>query len=552
MQTKRLYCVFILLLCIFLSISLSVFAEVIVLKSGKTIQAEIIESGDDYIKIDVYGVAITYNYDEIKSIDGKTVSSSARYLIPGISYEKKPQEIFQEASSAIVYIITQKAIGEATIGSGFVVDHEGVIVTNYHVVQSAKQIEVQFKNGETYPVTGVIYENPKQDVCLLKINARDLPVIPLGDSSAVKIGEALYCIGNPLGLEYSFSDGILSGMRDYEGFKWLQFTAPVSPGNSGGPLLNSKGEAIGIVTFLIEKGQNLNFALAINQIKPHVSTFAKRSFQEFSETAVKADELTKLFMEYIEVYRQLTENARFVCPRYLLQWSLGFYQEGNKKNAITLAQGAKTISEIARNELLNTSTAFDTRYPEEFNDPQIKQKMLRYIEAIIKVANAQLDYFQTGSADADSNYRKYTNEANLFEHEIERLIAEPLQEGFDALKTAAAMCPRWLTSYSESFYHDLPELSAEYIAPCADCEKIMQAVKNIDEIVAQTWIPILDIDERIRAKYAELIEVLLKLDEIYIQFYRTGYLGYSDDAYRYDEIASKIQKEIAEESDKIK
>ena len=159
---------------------------------------------------------------------------------------------------------------------------------------------------------GVIDYDVECDFCILKIDAKNLPVLSLGNSYDVAVGEKIYCIGNPLGFEYTFSDGMLSGVRDLENTRWLQFTAPISPGNSGGPIVNRRGEVLGIATFLVADGQNMNFALAIDEIKAHINTQPQVSFAEFAGNISEADyyfsEGQKAYLE--ENYEKAAEYYR--------------------------------------------------------------------------------------------------------------------------------------------------------------------------------------------------------------------------------------------------
>ena len=116
----------------------------------------------------------------------------------------------------------------------------------------------------TYPIEGFTAANEANDLALLKVSVHGINPLDLGNSDAVQIGETVYVAGNPLGFEGTFSDGIISGRRDSAGKKErLQMTAPISPGSSGGPVLNRKGEVIGVSTSLYNPlfGQNLNFAV---------------------------------------------------------------------------------------------------------------------------------------------------------------------------------------------------------------------------------------------------------------------------------------------------
>ncbi len=269
------------------------FAEIIILKSGRTIEAEIIERAEDYIKIDVYGVPMTYYREDIEKIIGEAVNEEQNKFSSRTSSIKSSRDIFADVSPAVVYFSKKEYGSERreNIGSGFIVDSKGLIITNHHVVGhqfDRERLVVVLKDESTFPIESVVYTDPKYDMTILKITADRLPVVNLGNSDTVETGEAVYCIGASLGLEYSFSDGVLSGVRHDQDLRWLQLTAPVSPGNSGGPLINSKGEVIGLVTWQYREGQNINFALAINHIKPVLEKYRKLAFGGIDEST-KAD-----------------------------------------------------------------------------------------------------------------------------------------------------------------------------------------------------------------------------------------------------------------------
>ena len=149
-------------------------------------------------------------------------------------------------------------------GSGFFV-RPNLIATNFHVIDGAAKGYARLVNtATTYPIEDFTATDETNDLALLKVTAHGVTPLPLGDSDAVQIGETVYVAGNPLGFEGTFSDGIISGRRDSAGKKErLQMTAPISPGSSGGPVLNRKGEVIGVSTSLYNPlfGQNLNFAV---------------------------------------------------------------------------------------------------------------------------------------------------------------------------------------------------------------------------------------------------------------------------------------------------
>ncbi|HBA89903.1 MAG TPA: peptidase [Geobacter sp.] len=165
---------------------------------------------------------------------------------------------------------------ESSLGSGFIVNKEGYIVTNDHVVRDAETIQVKLSNESVY--TGkVIGSDPKTDIAVIKINAKEpLPAAVLGDSNKLQVGQWAIAIGNPFGLDRTVTVGVISatgrsnmGIETYEDF--IQTDASINPGNSGGPLLNVYGEVIGINTAIVAAGQGIGFAIPVNMAKQVVT-----------------------------------------------------------------------------------------------------------------------------------------------------------------------------------------------------------------------------------------------------------------------------------------
>lgn len=180
--------------------------------------------------------------------------------------------VLSDVSAAIV---TVRGVDEAGMllsqGSGFIMTPDGLVVTAWHVVAGAARAQVRLSIGAWFEAEGLVAWDADADFAVLKVDGKGLAVVPLGDSDAVDQGEAVLVVGTPLGLEQTASEGIVSAVREWsQRGRILQITAPISPGSSGGPLLNAKGEALGIVSFLMWGGQNLNFAVPVNQIKPAV------------------------------------------------------------------------------------------------------------------------------------------------------------------------------------------------------------------------------------------------------------------------------------------
>ena len=168
-----------------------------------------------------------------------------------------------------------------SVGSGFIISKEGYIVTNYHVVKGAKKITVTMLSGDTYEAQ-YIGGDEELDIAVVKINAKkELPVVELGDSDKIQIGEWAIAIGNPLGFQHTVTVGVVSAIGrkipkpDGSGYytNLLQTDAAINPGNSGGPLLNIYGQVIGINTAIINPSQamNIGFAIPINTAKRFIN-----------------------------------------------------------------------------------------------------------------------------------------------------------------------------------------------------------------------------------------------------------------------------------------
>jgi len=165
--------------------------------------------------------------------------------------------------------IPDRELRQQSLGSGFLVDSEGHIITNNHVVERAEEIVVRMADGREFKAN-VIGSDPRTDIALIKISppVRDLPFLSFGDSDRIRVGDWVLAIGNPFGLEHTVTKGIISatgrviGAGPYDNF--LQTDAPINPGNSGGPLINLRGEIIGINTAIIPAGQGIGFAIPSN------------------------------------------------------------------------------------------------------------------------------------------------------------------------------------------------------------------------------------------------------------------------------------------------
>lgn len=201
------------------------------------------------------------------------------------------QQLFKQSAPAVVLIKQLDAAGKWTsLGSGFVVSSSGVIVTNNHVIApnpGAVKLTIKLPKGDVYTDVRVIYTEARRDFAVLSIKAAGLPTLKVGDSDTVEVGDQVVAIGNPEGLELTFTSGIVGSVRldPSEGYRFIQHQAPISHGSSGGPLLNMKGEVIGINTFSIKDAQNLNGAIPINYVKPYFGDAAKVTWEEYAHVS---------------------------------------------------------------------------------------------------------------------------------------------------------------------------------------------------------------------------------------------------------------------------
>lgn len=193
---------------------------------------------------------------------GAGAQPAARFTVPALVKAMAP---------AVVFIGNADAKGDVkSIGSGFVADPSGIIVTNFHVIRGATSLLVKMKDGEIYDRVEVIDYDQRRDIAVLKIRAfKTLPSLALADRD-VETGEEAVAIGNPQGLEHTVSTGVVSAFRQAEGYRLMQISVPISPGSSGGPLFSMDGKVIGITSagVVAEGAQNLNFAVPIMYVKP--------------------------------------------------------------------------------------------------------------------------------------------------------------------------------------------------------------------------------------------------------------------------------------------
>lgn len=176
-----------------------------------------------------------------------------------------PEQLFAQASLSVVRINVVNDGGvEMGHGSGVVIDR-GEVITNCHVAKAGPRLKAKYQ-GKQYDAS-ILINDERHDLCKLSVMGLDAPPVSIGKVAGVHIGQKVYAIGSPQGLDLTLSDGMVSSLRESEEGTYIQTSAPISPGSSGGGLFNEQGVLIGIVTFQMRTGQNLNFALPADWIE---------------------------------------------------------------------------------------------------------------------------------------------------------------------------------------------------------------------------------------------------------------------------------------------
>ncbi|MCD6107081.1 MAG: trypsin-like peptidase domain-containing protein [Caldisericaceae bacterium] len=195
------------------------------------------------------------------------------------------------------------------LGSGVIIDPDGLILTNYHVIEDADKIEVTLSSGKTCKGV-VIGSDPISDVALVQIDEKNLPAAKLGDSTKLKVGQYVVAIGNPYGLDHTVTTGVISALErninigNKTMYGIIQTDAAINPGNSGGPLVNLEGEVVGINTMIYSQAQGLGFAVSADTCKKVVDSIKKTGKMEWPyigiELATMTEELAgKVNLEYV-------------------------------------------------------------------------------------------------------------------------------------------------------------------------------------------------------------------------------------------------------------
>jgi Trypsin-like peptidase domain len=213
--------------------------------------------------------------------------------------QKSAKEIYQENKSAIVSIR-----GEKKAGSGFFISADGKIVTNYHVVSGERAVAIGLGDGVEIMVDDVVAQDAGLDLAILQLKGNKFKNVRLGDSDRLAPGDSVVVISNPLGLESSVNDGLVSGIRKFDEAQFLQISAPVSPGSSGGPVFDRYGNVVGVAEATMRGGQNVNLAIPSNEVSKLLRTPAPMKLSQLTPYPDEAGATSQASLEKVKRYLQ--------------------------------------------------------------------------------------------------------------------------------------------------------------------------------------------------------------------------------------------------------
>lgn len=277
-----------LILCAALLLgSFNLRATTVELKGRAAVTGKILADKKDQIIVDIgYTVLIIPKNQVVRLLDdnaksAKAVAPASEPVVDRGFYasstvppaERSVREWVNDLGEAVVQVRTP-----AGLGSGFFINPDGYLITNFHVTEGETQISVEVylqRNGQIerkiYKQVRIVALNKFADLALLRVEDKDAPkftCVTLGDSDRLAVGDEVFAIGSPLGLERTVTEGIVSTKtRQFEGELYLQTTAQINPGNSGGPLFNLRGEVVGVINMKITFGEGLGFAIPVEAVK---------------------------------------------------------------------------------------------------------------------------------------------------------------------------------------------------------------------------------------------------------------------------------------------
>ena len=290
--------------------------------------------------------------------------------------------------------------GKSSLGTGFLAYKPGLMVTAWHVVENAKSVTAKFSDGEEFECTGIVDKDISRDVAIIRVKAVGKPLLAVADEKP-DVGAKAFIVGAPRGLDFSISDGIISQIDTLEGKKIIQYTCPTSPGNSGGPLLDSSGKVRGVVSFLLKDSQNLNFAIPISYVSGFDLSLATVSWNEVTTSPsmsvvskkLNQDDFDKLAIEVIRLSRT-ADLVRRSFP-FLLRADPTALNNGPTAEVIA------TYRSLMKFEAEHKGDVFDTNMPALKDAQLLINKWVQVYENMI----TSLEKFQRRDVESASFQR---------------------------------------------------------------------------------------------------------------------------------------------------
>ena len=448
------------------------------------------------------------------------------------SLSQTTEEIAENALAATVYLEMQDSNGLTLgIGSGFFVRPD-LIATNFHVIEGAAQGTAKLVSKRTkYPIEGIIATDEDNDLVLVKVTADGIKPLSLGDSDTVRIGAQVYAVGNPKGMEGTFSDGIISSIRRGNAQTRFQMTAPISSGSSGGPVLNRKGEVIGMSVSAHQDldAQNINFAIPVNKLKGLLTP--------------------------AEPVKPLTQGSKSISTETYYNW-------GNKKS--DLGDYAGAIADYTQAIRLRPDLA-----PAYYNRGSAKAALGRYIAAIADytetirlkpdhtsayynrgIAKRKLEQYDAAIADYTETIRLKPDHTSAY---YNRGIAKHKLEQYDAAIADYTETIRLKPDHAKA-YHNRGNAKAnlkQHNAAIADYDKAIQFDPDDASIYYNRGVARANLEKYTTAITDFDIAIRLKPDHAKTYYNRglmKALLGRTSEAKQDYQTALKLAKEIGNKS----
>lgn len=401
-------------------------------------------------------------------------------------------KIYENNIKAVVVVFNYNDKNEQLgLGSGFFVHKSGAIVTNYHVIENGVFFKVKLDDNSILNVENVLYIDKINDIVILKVVGKDFPIVTLGDSDKVKPGEKVFPIGCPQGFEKTISDGVTSGMKEMPSSyakvnrKVLQISAPTSPGSSGGPIFNEKGEviAVHVAGFKDVQYQNINFSVPINFVRTRndkllsmeeaINSDCMRAAQDW---LWKGNNLNSKgqYKEAIETYNK----ALRIYPAYVDVYdalALVYKNMGNSKMAI------ESFKEVIRLKPDQADAYYNLGLI--YKDLEIADKAIEFLEKALRLSpDSQNISEELVSLYISSN--KLDRAIELLE-EILRLSpdSEMIAEKLASLYVSSKKFDKTIESYKQTISTTLNAFEAHYnlghiYMKLADWQKAVESYKE--------------------------------------------------------------------------